>query len=225
MSILPVIVRELRAQARQPLTHWLRIVGGISVVGAIVAALWSVGGMGLLAGSNQSSSSAVVGWSSYSPFFAGPPRNQFQSFGTTLFSKMNLFIFAAIWLFVPLASADALSRERREGTLPLLYLTELRSFGIVVGKAFVHLLRSISLFLTMAPWLMLPLVFGGVALRDIGMALMLDLASVLLAQAAGLLASTIPRDWLKSVILAELFAMSLLLLMLHVHGGILGKAV
>ena len=151
--------------------------------------------------------------------------NPVQTFGTTLFGKMNLFIFVAIWLFVPLATADAVSRERREGTLVLLYLTELRSLGIVVGKAFVHMLRAVSLFLTMAPWLMLPVVFGGVGLRDIAMALMLDFASVLLAQAAGLLASTIPRDWLKSVILAEVFAMILLLTMLHVHGGILGKAV
>jgi hypothetical protein len=228
MSVLPVIVRELRAQARQPITHWLRIVGGISVVGAILAALWSVGGiggMGLLAGSNQSSSSAVGGWSSYSPFFAGPPRNQFQSFGTTLFSKMNLFIFAAIWLFVPLASADALSRERREGTLPLLYLTELRSLGILVGKCFVHMLRAGTLFLTMAPWLMLPLLFGGVELRDLAMALLLDFTAVLLALAAGLLASTFPRDWMKSVILAEVLALCLLLMMLEVHGAVLSTAV
>src|SRR5256885_4617572 len=150
MSVLPVIVRELRAQARQPLTHWLRVAGGISVVGAITAALWAV----------SENRHGVTGLPSIGPL-AGPGRNQFQTFGTTLFSKMNLFIFTAIWLFVPLASADALSRERREGTLPLLYLTELHSLGIVVGKCFVHFLRAASLFLTMAPWLMLPLVFGG----------------------------------------------------------------
>jgi ABC-type transport system involved in multi-copper enzyme maturation permease subunit len=157
--------------------------------------------------------------------FASPAPNQFQSFGTALFSKMNLFIFTAIWLFVPLASADALSRERREGTLPLLYLTELRSLGIVVGKCFVHMLRAASLFLTMAPWLMLPLLFGGVELRDLAMALLLNFTALLLAQAAGLLASTFPRDWLKSVILAELFAVCLLLMMLVVHGAVLSRAI
>jgi len=107
----------------------------------------------------------------------------------------------------------------------LLYLTELRSFGIVVGKAFVHLLRSVSMLLTMAPWLMLPVLFGGIELRDVGMALLRDSAAVLLALAAGLLASTFPRDWLKSVILAELFAAVLLLAMLHVHGSVLRHAV
>src|SRR5882724_8508583 len=177
MSVLPVIIRELRAQARQPLTHWLRIIGGLSVVAAIVVALWSIGAI-------KPQSQRI-----------GLP-NLVQTFGTTLFGKMNLFIFLAIWLFVPLATADAVSRERREGTLPLLYLTELHALGIVVGKAFVHMLRAASLFLTMAPWLMLPLVFGGVELRDLAMALLLDFTAVLLAQSAGLLASTIPRDWL-----------------------------
>ncbi len=207
MSVWPVIVRELRSQARQPLTHWLRIIGGLSLVAAGAWALWT---MGILKGKTQ----GTLGLS-----------NTAQTFGTTLFGKLNLFIFVVIWLFVPLATADAVSRERREGTLALLYLTELRSLGIVVGKAFVHMLRSVSLFVTMAPWLMLPLIFGGVGLRDIGMALMLDFASVLLAQAAGLLASTIPRDWLKSVMLAQLFALILFLSLLHVHGVILTKAV
>src|SRR5262249_16694778 len=141
----------------------------------------------------------------------------FQTFGTTLFSKMNLFIFSAIWIFVLFASADALSRERCEGMLLILFLTELRSVGIVVGKCFVHMLRAVSLFVTMTPWLMLPLIFGGVDLRDLAMALLLNFTALLLAQAAGLLASTIPRDWMKSVILAELFALCLLLVMLNVH--------
>src|SRR5213592_3639464 len=206
MSVLPVIVRELRSQARQPLTHWLRIIGGLSVVAAILAALWSIGAIKPQAQS-----------------IASP--NLVQAFGTTLFGKMNLFIFLAIWLFVPLATADAVSRERREGTLPLLYLTELHSFGIVVGKAFVHMLRSVSLFLTMVPWLLLPLVFGGVSVNDVAMAMMLDGSSVLLAQSAGLLASTIPRDWLKSAILALSFALVLLLMLLNVHGGLIRESV
>jgi ABC-type transport system involved in multi-copper enzyme maturation permease subunit len=222
MSILPIIIREMRAQARQPLTHWLRIVGGISVVGAIAAAFWAVRET-----QGQQMPGPWIYWARVtgSSLFSGPAPNQFQSFGTTLFSKMNLFIFTAIWLFVPLATADALSRERREGTLPLLYLTELRSLGIVVGKCFVHMLRAVSLFVTMAPWLVLPLVFGGVELRDLAMALLLDFTAVLLAQSAGLLASTFPRDWLKSVILAELFALGLLLMMLNVHGAVLSRAV
>src|SRR5947208_777252 len=144
------------------MTHWLRMVGGASVAAAVALALWT-----LFSLKNQS----LVNPGGFRPM---PAINPFVTFGTTLFGKLNLFIFVAIWLFVPLAAADAVSRERREGTLPLLYLTELRSFGIVVGKAFVHMLRSLSVFLTMAPWLMLPVVFGGVGLNDVRMALTLD---------------------------------------------------
>src|SRR2546422_11747415 len=103
MSVFPVIVRELRSQTRQPLTHWLRLLGGLSVLAAIAVALWTMG--------------AIRAQGRGGNGFA----NTVQTFGTTLFGKMNLFIFVAIWLFVPLATADAVSRERREGTLPLLY--------------------------------------------------------------------------------------------------------
>src|SRR2546426_11762804 len=146
MAVLPVIVRELRSQARQPLTHWLRLLGGLSVLAAIAVALWTLGAI-----KSQARASGT-----------GFP-NLVQTFGTTLFGKMNLFIFVAIWLFVPLATADAVSRERREGTLPFLFLTELRSGGSVVGETLLHIFRSVSLFLGLAPWLLLPLGFCGVS--------------------------------------------------------------
>jgi ABC-type transport system involved in multi-copper enzyme maturation permease subunit len=185
----------------------LRVIGGLSVAAAFGVALWTMRHSEVRGPSAKAFSEMV------------------HIFGTTLFGKMNLFIFGAIWIFVPLATADAVCRERREGTLVLLYLTELRSFGIVAGKAFVHLLRAVSLFLTMAPWLLLPMLFGGVSLRDIQMALMIDFSSVLLAAAAGLLASTIPRDWLKAVILAEVFSLIFLLTMLSNYEGMLTSAV
>jgi len=194
------------------MTYSLRLIGGASVALALGLALWT-----LIHLKNQS-----VGGSGFgSP---PPPANPILTFGATLFGKLNLFIFLSIWVCVPLAAADAISRERREGTLPLLYLTELRSYGIILGKAFVHMLRSSSLFLTMAPWLMLPVVFGGVGLNDVRMALILDFTAVLLAQAAGLLASAFPRDWLRSVILAEVFSLFLFWLMLSVHGTVLNNA-
>ena len=105
MSILPVIARELRAQARQPLTYWLRVVGALLVFGAIGCALWK------------------MGQSRVQTRFPIPGPNPIETFGGTLFGKLNLFIFLAIWLFVPLATADAVSanggRERWScSTLP-----------------------------------------------------------------------------------------------------------
>src|SRR5205809_6459013 len=113
MAALPVIVRELRSQARQPLTHWLRLLGGLSVLAAIAVALWTMGAIKAQAGGGT--------------VFA----NTAETIGTTLFGKMNLFIFVAIWLFVPLLTSHSVSRERREGILIMLYLTKLRSVAIV----------------------------------------------------------------------------------------------
>ncbi len=61
------------------------------MVAAILAALWSIGAIKPQAQS-----------------IASP--NLVQAFGTILFGKMNLFIFLALWLFVPLGTADAVSR-------------------------------------------------------------------------------------------------------------------
>lgn len=205
MSIWPVIARELKAQARQPWTYWLRVVGGALVATAFAVASWNLRSL-------------------EHPVFRSAVQNPVNAFGTALFGKLNLLIFLAIWVFVPLSTADAISRERREGTLALLFLTQLHSWGIVVGKATAHILRALSLLLTMGPWLMLPVLFGGVELKDVGLALMLNSIAVLLALAAGLLASTIPRDWLKAVILAELLALVLFMAMLRAHERVLLRA-
>src|SRR5687768_2418589 len=112
MSIVPVIDRELRSQARQPLTYILRFVGAA----AICLAFW------------MAYSTLRIENGGPGGFTAGPGSQQkdFQNFGVALFGKMNLAIFVAIWALTPLATADSISRERREGTLPLLHLTRLR---------------------------------------------------------------------------------------------------
>jgi hypothetical protein len=203
MTVVPVIGRELRAQARQPLTYWLRIIGGLSLAAAFFAAWWHME-------QERAFYATTARWPGFYRSVSPVPRS-FEAFGAALFGNINLLIFFAIWLFVPLSAADAISRERREGTLPLLFLTKLSSSGIVLGKACVHILRSFSLFLTMAPWLTLPVLFGGVAIKDVQIALTLDVAAILLAMSAGLLATTWPRDWMRSVILAEFLALFLLI--------------
>jgi hypothetical protein len=35
MTLLPVIARELRAQSRQPMTYWLRVIGVGAIIGVI----------------------------------------------------------------------------------------------------------------------------------------------------------------------------------------------
>ena len=59
--------------------------------------------------------------------------NEFKTnLGGELFVYLHATLFCAIWILVPLLTADCISRERREGTLGLLFLTRLRAADIVV---------------------------------------------------------------------------------------------
>ena len=82
-------------------------------------------------------------------------------------------------------TADCISRERREGTLGLLFLTPLTVLDVIAGKAAIHVLRALTLFLAALPVLVLPLVLGGVEWRWVLMAAVVQANAVLIPAAAG----------------------------------------
>jgi len=122
----------LSAPAHLMLARLLRMAGLVALMAAMVMAFWAAKAL-------QNIPPGVYWWGR-----APTPVNPLQTFGVALFGKMNLLIFVMIWLFVPLAAADAISRERREGTLVLLYLTELRSSGIVVADLAKHVIVKVT---------------------------------------------------------------------------------
>lgn len=126
--------------------------------------------------------------------------------GAKLFGALNTVVFFTIWALVPLLTADSLSRERREGTLGLLFLTPVTALGVVVGKTLIHALRALTLLLAILPVLALPILVGGVGWREAIMALLLNFGSIFLALAAGLLASAHNREFNRAVISAVAFA-------------------
>ena len=73
------------------------------------------------------------------------PRDHGPELGAKLFGNLNTALFVAIWVLAPLLTADCISRERREGTLGLLFLTPLTSRGIVIGKGLIHTLRATTM--------------------------------------------------------------------------------
>jgi len=127
-----------------------------------------------------------------------------QTTGLRLFQFINLLYFATIWLLIPLLTADALSQERRANTLGLLFLTGLSGREIVLGKSCAHALRGLNLLLAMTPFLIIPVVLGGVSWIEIGVGGIVHLASLSLALAAGMLASAISRSWWRALPLALL---------------------
>ena len=168
MTLLPIIGRELRSQARQPGTYAFRVAG---VVVLLVAAeeFWARHGLG-------------------------------RSSGGDLFSHLHVAMFCSIWILVPLMSADCLSREKREGTLGLLFLTPLRAREIVLAKGLVHGLRALMLWLAVLPVLTLPSLVGGVSWREAAWSTMINFSCVCWALAAGLLGSALGKAWVRSML-------------------------
>lgn len=134
--------------------------------------------------------------------------------GSRLFSSLHCTLFLAIWVLVPLLTADCISRERREGTLPLLFLTDLRPRDIVYAKGMAHSLRALTLWLAVLPVLTVPLVVGGVGWPEVAISALVNFSSICLATAAGLMASAIARVWNRALAIALCLAVLLLVALL-----------
>ncbi len=193
----PVIFRELRAESRKPFTYWLRVIGAAAILAAIFFTLQQP--------------------ERWNRFGALPAIQSQQLLGRMLFGNVNGALFALIWLIVPLLTADCINREKREGTLGLLFLTPLTAGGIVIGKMFAHALRALTFILTMLPVLAVPLLVGGIDQKDLFMALLLDLSALLLALAAGLLASSWTKRWMTALLLAETLAFLFAIILMRTH--------
>ena len=131
-----------------------------------------------------------------------------QRDGRGLFAGLNHVLVTAIWLIAPVLTADCLSREKREGTLGLLFLTPLRARDVVVGKAFVQALRAFTIVIAATPALLIPVLMGGVGWLDVLRMLCLQLASLGFALAAGLVASSVTTSWVRARLLAFLMVLS-----------------
>jgi len=108
----------------------------------------------------------------------------------------------AIWILVPLSTADCVSREMREGTLGLLLLTHLTARDIVFAKGLAHGLRAVTLWLAALPVVVIPFLMGGLPWQSVVLSCAINLASIGLALAASVLASSYCREWHRSLALA-----------------------
>jgi ABC-type transport system involved in multi-copper enzyme maturation permease subunit len=170
MTVLPVIEREMRTQARLGFTYVLRVIGATALL-LLCAYVFS-----------------QIGFS--------------QQIGGMLFGILNAALLISIWVLVPLSCADCISRERREGTLGLLFLTPLKAREIVLSKGIVHGLRAMTLWLSAAPILTICFLIGGVTWREAVLSGLINFSSICWALAAGLLASSSTKSWLRAMLLA-----------------------
>jgi len=82
--------------------------------------------------------------------------------GASLFSVLTGYAFGLTLLAGVFLTADSLSEEKREGTLGLLFLTDLRGYDIVLGKLLATSLNAVYGLMALVPAMGLALLLGGV---------------------------------------------------------------
>jgi ABC-type transport system involved in cytochrome c biogenesis permease component len=133
MNALPLVARELRIRARQKTTYWTRC---------------AIGGLAMMAAAGEMMTSA----NATNPNLVGQAT-----------FRMVSWLGFLLACGCALVTADALSRERREGTLGLLLLTKLKGYDVVLGKLCASgLMASFALF-GILPALGIVVLAGGVS--------------------------------------------------------------
>jgi len=175
MNVLPLIHRELLVNARKRGTYWLRV--GVTASALAVAAIY-------LISFERSGALAMI-----SP-------------GPWLFQVLIWLSFATAGLFGVFFAADAISEERRDGTLGLLFLTPLKGLDVVLGKLASSCLRSGFALLAALPVLALPLLLGGVTFTAYFRVACALGGTLILSIALGLLVSAYCRESTRAIVVA-----------------------
>ncbi len=132
MTSLPIVERELRLASRK-LGSWLwRWI--IAIVAVCFGGLWL--GIAYLEGGMMKGDIffAILAWACF-----------------------DYCLLAGLW-----TTSDTLTQEKTDGTLGLLFLTDLRGYDVVLGKMITASLKSFYGVLAVLPVLALPLLMGGV---------------------------------------------------------------
>ena len=111
-----------------------------------------------------------------------------------IFVSETIMAFGFCLLSGVFLTADCLSVEKRDGTLGLLFLTDLSGFDIVLGKLAATSIQSAYGMLAIFPILGLPLLMGGVSSGEFARALLALMLTLVLSLAIGLMVSAAGRE-------------------------------
>src|SRR6266700_7237896 len=130
MTFLPIVARELRVASRRRGTYWVRTGAALAVV---VLGTWIF----LMMSDRPSREIAIA------------------LFGVLTGTAVLYCLLSGVR-----STADCLSLEKREGTLGLLFLTDLRGYDVVLGKLVASSLNAVYSVVAVVPMLAVPLLMG-----------------------------------------------------------------
>jgi ABC-type Na+ efflux pump permease subunit len=164
MNFLPIVGRELRVAARRRGTYWMRF--SVALLGIGLCA-WTLLTMGR---------------------FLDP-----QRVGQQVFYVLSGLAFLYCLFAGTQTTADCLSAEKREGTLGLLFLTDLKGYDIVAGKIAATSLNAVYALLAILPVMALPLLLGGVSAGGFWRVALALVNTLFVSLAAGMFVSSVTR--------------------------------
>jgi len=174
MTFLPIVARELRSASRRRGTYWLR--SGAALVVMVIGA-WFF----LMARDQPPHEIAVV------------------LFGIFTGGAVLYCLFSGVR-----STADCLSEEKREGTLGLLFLTDLKGYDVVFGKLAATSLNGFYGVLAVVPMLALPLLLGGVTPGEFGRMALVALNALFFSLTLGICVSAMCRSARKAMAITVL---------------------
>lgn len=173
MTALPVAQRELRVAARQPRTYYVRLVAALTVFAILAYATLHSHLLGLGGG------------------------------GRGLFSGLTQLAAWVCLLGGVRLTSDAVSREKRDGTLGFLFLSHLSGLDIVLGKLLAQATCGFYALLAVMPMLALPFLDGGVQSHEFWFEMLALTNTLFFSVCLGLLVSSLftePRQALNAAV-------------------------
>lgn len=168
MTFLPIVARELRVASRRRVTYWIR-------TGAALAVM-------------------IIGtW-----LFLMMQNEPTQTIAQVLFGVLTSCAALSAFLSGLRDTADCLSSEKREGTLGLLFLTDLRGYDIVIGKMAANSINAFYGILAVLPIFGVPLLMGGITLGEFGRMALVAVNALFFSLSLGICISAFSRSGRKS---------------------------
>jgi ABC-type transport system involved in cytochrome c biogenesis permease component len=178
MTFLPIVERELRTACRRRGSYWMRV--GAALVALLLGA-W------------------MLLWTHF-----GSQRQ----LGLSMFVALSVIAFLYALLSGLRPTADCLSEEKREGTLGLLFLTDLKGYDIVLGKLAATSLNVFYGLLAILPIMAVPLLMGGVTWTEFWRVALVAVNSLFFSLAIGLFTSSVSRSERAGIVLALLILLT-----------------
>lgn len=169
MRFLPVVERELLVASRRRNTYWTRFFAGLIAIGACTWIWIAVG---------------------------DSPRSELPK---TLFVSLSILAYLYALLAGVQVTADCLSEEKREGTLGLLFLTDLKGYDVVLGKLVATSVNSFYRLLAVFPVLAIPLLFGGLTMSEFWRMILVLTNTLFFSLTVGMFFSAISKQERKTM--------------------------